>query len=548
MRWIFLPALFLFMTGSPLGARPFVFHRGVVNGASFLPQALPNGSIARGSIFSIFGRELGPAAGVSAPALPLGATLAGVSVEVCEGTTHCVPAFPLFVSAGQVNAVMNSSAPLGAVNVRVTYNSEAGNYSPARVTASSFGILTVSSGGFGPAIVTNFVSQTDQPVNSATATARPGQVITIWGTGLGAALNADNAAPQAGDLPVEVEIWIGGVTVSNRLYSGRSPQFPGLDQIVVEIPSTAPAGCYVPVVVRTARQVVSNSSTIAISADGRPCDDPANPLGAARDGGKVGLVLLNRFGSVLNIPPFTTDLVAGVFQNEPAGPWHFNRMYSLPPVGTCTTYGLQGFDLTTDLMARLATGGARLNAGPGLRVTGPASSAQAVTLPRAGNHYGALLGTDLRLDPMLTLFFGGGSSRVNGTGGGDVGAFQVEIPPVPALNWSNRESFARLTRGSAFEVTWSGGDPAGLTLALGFGRGGPDRAMGGFACVARTSSGRFSVPGWASASLPDDGTAQPDGLLSLFALPASATIFTATGLDLGFGLFAQGQTRWLDIR
>lgn len=139
-------------------------------------------------------------------------------------------------------------------------------------------------------------------------------------------------------------------------------------------------------------------------------------------------MLLNRFGTLLNVAPFTTDLVAGMFQNEATGPWHFNRLYSLPPVGTCTTYGLQGFGLDTGLMARLATAGARLDAGARLEVLGPASSAQAPMLPQAGNYYGAALGTDLRPDALRRLFFGNGSHRVSGAGARMSGPFKWRFP------------------------------------------------------------------------------------------------------------------------
>ncbi len=200
MAWRILSSALLLALGAGMTyAQPFLFYRGIVNAASFAPPGLPNGSIARGSIFSIFGRDLGPTD--SPPlAFPLQTTLGGVSIEVCQGG-NCVAAIPLFVSPGQINAVMPSNAPLGEVSIRVTYNGE-GNFSPATVAASSLGVFAVNRAGFGPGIVQNFLAQDDQPVNSAVATVRPGQVVTLWGTGLGPGLNADNAQPQAGDLPV----------------------------------------------------------------------------------------------------------------------------------------------------------------------------------------------------------------------------------------------------------------------------------------------------------------------------------------------------------
>ena len=95
---------------------------------------------------------------------------------------------------------MPSNAPLGRVAVQVTYNAVTSNTTAATVAANSFGIFAVNSGGFGPGILQNFVAQTNQPLNSLVQTAAPGQVITLWGTGLGP-VSADNVAPTPGNLP-----------------------------------------------------------------------------------------------------------------------------------------------------------------------------------------------------------------------------------------------------------------------------------------------------------------------------------------------------------
>jgi|CZKS01.1.fsa_nt_gi hypothetical protein len=41
-------------------AQPLIAPRGIVNGASFMAPGLPAGSIAQGSLFTIFGIRLGP--------------------------------------------------------------------------------------------------------------------------------------------------------------------------------------------------------------------------------------------------------------------------------------------------------------------------------------------------------------------------------------------------------------------------------------------------------------------------------------------------------
>jgi len=64
--------------------RPIRYTHGAHNAASYAPFWLPNAAIARGSIFTIFGENLGPA---ESPAFPLSTTLAGVSVSVTQSGT-----------------------------------------------------------------------------------------------------------------------------------------------------------------------------------------------------------------------------------------------------------------------------------------------------------------------------------------------------------------------------------------------------------------------------------------------------------------------------
>jgi len=226
--------------------QPFIYGHGVFNAASYMPSTLPGGNIAQGSLFSLFGSGLGPAAGVSASAFPLQSTFNGVSISVTRGTTT-VAALPVYVSAGQLNVIMPSNAPLGPVIIQVTYNGKTSNPAHVTVAASSFGIFSVA-GGVGPGIFTDYLgASVPQAINSLTQTAAPNQLVTIWGTGLGPVPD-DNIAPTAGNLSAETEVFVGGVSATVQ-YHGRSPCCSGLDQVVFTVPANAPQGCYVPVVV-----------------------------------------------------------------------------------------------------------------------------------------------------------------------------------------------------------------------------------------------------------------------------------------------------------
>src|SRR5580693_279586 len=124
-----------FSLGGPMGLwaqLPVIHPHGIVNAASFFAPGLPAGSIARGSIFSIFGTALGPAQGVQVSAFPLQNALSGVTITITQGNS-VVNAIPLFVRRDQINAVMPSNAPLGSVSVRVVYNNAFSNPSPVYV-------------------------------------------------------------------------------------------------------------------------------------------------------------------------------------------------------------------------------------------------------------------------------------------------------------------------------------------------------------------------------------------------------------------------------
>ena len=121
LRYAFRAAVPALVLACTLAAQPFISPNGIVNSASFAPALSVGGAIAQGSIFSIFGSQLGPAAGAQPTAFPLGTSLGGASVKITQGGIS-VDAIPLYTSAGLINAIMPSNAPLGLATLRLTYN------------------------------------------------------------------------------------------------------------------------------------------------------------------------------------------------------------------------------------------------------------------------------------------------------------------------------------------------------------------------------------------------------------------------------------------
>src|SRR5260370_29500489 len=85
-----------------LFAQPLIAPKGIVNAASFMAPSLGGGSIARGSIFTLFGVRMGPD---SSPALafPLATTLGGVSVKVIPISGSPVDAYPIVFGPTHTN-------------------------------------------------------------------------------------------------------------------------------------------------------------------------------------------------------------------------------------------------------------------------------------------------------------------------------------------------------------------------------------------------------------------------------------------------------------
>ena len=103
-----------------------------------------------------------------------------------------------------------------------------------------------------------------------TRSARPGERVDLWGTGIGPDLASDTGG-TSGDqtTAAQVRVLVNGTEVTPT-YAGRSQGFPGLDQIVFTLPPTTAVNCAVDIQVR-AGGVLSNSVTIATAATGEAC-------------------------------------------------------------------------------------------------------------------------------------------------------------------------------------------------------------------------------------------------------------------------------------
>ncbi len=240
---------------------------GVVSAASLTLAGLPNGAIAEGSIFTVFGKNLGPGTSVTNASLTLPTTagLGGTVMTITvNGVTTTAPM--IYSSSSQLVAILPSATPVGTGTLSVTYLGVAGSTTPITVVATNFSTLTLNGSGTGPALIVDATN--NYSVITATNSAAPGDVLVLYGTGLGPLPAGQNDAanpPVQVNLTTPTTIYV-GTTQESPVYHGRSGD-AGLDQINFTVPPGV-SGCHVPVIIQTgtgSTAIVSNSTTIAVA-------------------------------------------------------------------------------------------------------------------------------------------------------------------------------------------------------------------------------------------------------------------------------------------
>jgi uncharacterized protein (TIGR03437 family) len=234
-------------------------------------------TIAQGSVFVVKGTGLSATGLVQAtpPTYPTTLNNVRVSLTAVSGGTVINALMAYTYNVGGVNqlaAILPSTTAIGSYDLRV--ENAAATSTPFRITvvARKPGIVTVSGDGTGPAQATLDGKLILQRVNNLgklgdfdTRSARPGERVDLWGTGIGPDVASD-AGGTSGDQTTagQIRVLVNGAEVTPS-YAGRSQGYPGLDQIVFTLPTTVAQNCAVTVQVR-AGDVLSNAVTLATSS------------------------------------------------------------------------------------------------------------------------------------------------------------------------------------------------------------------------------------------------------------------------------------------
>jgi hypothetical protein len=157
----------LTQAGGSSATAPNINQGGIVNAVS----NRGGGGIAQGSMFTIYGTNLGLATSWTAYQFPIPDTVNNVTVTVKQGSTT-LKAYLLYVQANQINAIMPSNVPLGDAQITVTYNGIIGAAATATIVKVAFGINS-SAYGPGPGIIKNYDGSSNPPLNSASNSAKP---------------------------------------------------------------------------------------------------------------------------------------------------------------------------------------------------------------------------------------------------------------------------------------------------------------------------------------------------------------------------------------
>ncbi|HLX42014.1 MAG TPA: hypothetical protein VKR43_01200 [Bryobacteraceae bacterium] len=497
----------------------------VLNNSSLVPSGFPNSGIAPSSLFVIQGNNLSdpgaPSLQDTSKGLPL--TLNGASISVTVNGTTVQPA--IYYTCGtpcqltpttsvpyQIAAVLPAATPVGTGTLTVTYNKTSSAAFTIQVVSSALGINNYS-GGLGAITDANGV------VYSFTRSATPGALAVIWATGLGAdPADSDTfytTTPHSVNVPLT--IYVGGVQTDAAAYQGASV-YPGVNQINVKIPASAPNGCYVPVVA-VIGNVVSNIVTIPIAAGGGICSEPQYGLRG------------DQISTLTNQSTVKSGAV-GVFQSTSPGAGatptvNASAIGSFQQVtGSFTSGGggivsVGGCILLETITSTTIPTIVGLDAGT-ITLTGPGASPITLsTIPQVAGLYTATLGAG-------AIPTSGGTFAFHGTGGAQVGPFDATVNfPNPILNWSNQAAGATVTRSQGLQVTWTGGAPGTYVSIAGSSVSAAGGVSGSFTCIAPQEALQFTVPSYVLLGLPA-GTGTTTVTNS-----SPYTTFTATGLDYG---------------
>lgn len=480
---------------------PSIVSGGIVNASGYQRKLAPD------TVFVVFGRNMGPdtLVGAAAPAYP--ETLADTSISFTPSTGGAaVAARMVYTSAGQAAGLLPSSIAPGSYAVRVSYNGQSSAPESVSVVARSFGIATVNSAGSGPAQVTignvngglslvRFTSGSTAfgGFNWTLTPAHAGDTLVLWGTG-GGADPANDTGGTSGDQTAAgaFAVLVGGRRIT-PLYAGASQGYPGLWQINFTLPPDIDPDCYASLQVSAGGEL-SNLASIAIAPTGRAAcvdsDTNASILSKLDNGGTIVGAAFGMARSTEVTQNVTTQFASGGIYRWTPAEWVIGAPLR-GRLGQCGVYDrvipANGLDPAGPNIG--------LDAGASLRLQGTGIASGAVLARMTST-----LGPFYILNP--AVFTGGATYSMSGTGGADMGPFDVSATFPGAFAVTNLAAISTVDRSQPITVNWTGTGVERVLILINSvtQASGGNRSVSLF-CTTLAAPGTFVVPAASLAAL-----------------------------------------------
>ena len=223
------------------GSGVFLNPQGVASAASFAPAGNP---ISPGEFIALFGAGLAKSNQTATPPYP--STLNGVTVLI---NGKAAPIY--FVSAGQINCLVPYGTTGGTATIQVQNSGTNSNTVTVPVAVTSPGIYSLDQSGTGAGAI----EHANGAVVNAANPAVPGETVVVFLTGMGAVTptltdgTASTGNPQHQTVIPTVYVADQQATVN---FSGLTPGFPGLYQLIVIIPMSLSSTGSFPLAISTA--------------------------------------------------------------------------------------------------------------------------------------------------------------------------------------------------------------------------------------------------------------------------------------------------------
>lgn len=437
----------------------------MVNSASQIPPTLPGGALAPGARFKIQGVRL---TGSELTAVILSRGTVSVNAQILSAT-------PL-----AIEAIVPSNAPLGPVEIRVRRGSEISAPFPVSIFRANPGLYSRNGSGWGPGRAQNL--RPNRRDNTIKDPARPSEPIAILATGTGG---------------VTPDVFVGSQRAKVLRIEPAAER--GDEVIVVEIPRTAPEGCFVPVYAREREPdaAPSNIITVSIRRAMGGCRMPPEFSVPLFDSRTTGMIVISRASGLSESGrgKWTADDAVAAFVKRDATPPNAPLLLT-PPVGTCTVYtgsSQSSFEMPVTISDGLLAdlGGEGLDVGPALNLSNGQEMRVVPSTPGAPGFYRAPLGSsESRRRP---LFLNPGSVNLASAGGRNASAFDLKLKVTPAFTWTNRDEIVEIDRRRPLTLTWTTANPSEvkLILAMNVDQLTTSRAM--CYCVANGAAGKFTI-------------------------------------------------------